>query len=429
MTRHEVELHDEFDASDDFHAPGPPCPGIFRTLRIDFWKVSGGFKVHAYGRSLSEDSAMRVIGHLKSTPEEIQELVNNLLKDWATYLVDVRDAHSYRRHPFADRFDFRELADELVDAMWCRLADAGHVLFQQLFNGDPALREVGERIARVLRSGEQTITVCSDDVVVPWAMLYVPEQIWQPLPPKFPVELDAFIGYRHRVEQTFDIEERPDTAIRVDTQVDAGAYYDISLDRIRDDGQPDAPVVGPVLGVLAQFGRVQERTSKDELRIRLRADGADDHLVYFCCHCTDAERLMFGLDDSEAVSPADLRSWLFNGFSRGPLVVVNACKAGAANSNSLTDFVPMLLQRRANCVVGPVVNVPTVFAGEFGRRLFELILPRQRDVRFGTAMRKLVREFARDHRNPLGLAYSLYQGIDGHFCRWETDAEPAADRR
>lgn len=427
MTRHEVESNDEFDASDDYHDPGPRCPGRERTLRINFRKVSDGFEVHAWGPNLPEDNAMPNLGHLTATPVEIQGQVDQLLTDWATYLVGVRDPHNHRAHPFADRVDLRELPEPMVDAMWRRLADAGHTLFQQLFGGDPALRELGERIARVLRSGEQTITVWSDEVVVPWTMLYVPEQVWQPLPPDFQVELDAFVGYRHRVEHAFALRQRHRTAIRVEKRVNAGAYYDSSLDRFRHNGRPANPVVGPVLGVLAQHGEVQERTSKDELRIRLRAEGADDHLLYFCCHCTNARRLMLGLDDSEAVSPEDLRGWLLNGFSRSPLVVVNACKAGETKSNSLGQFGTTLLERGASCLIGPVVNVPTVFAGEFGRRLFEMVLPRHRDIRFGTAMRTLVRDFARDHRNPLGLAYTLYQGIDGHFCRWETDAGPAAD--
>ncbi|WP_327002447.1 CHAT domain-containing protein [Dactylosporangium sp. NBC_01737] len=420
MTRHDIDAHDEFDASHAHHDPGPRCVGRTRTLKLHLRAAATGFEVHAWGDSLPENTAERHVGHLYAGPQEIRRLVRQLHRDWATYLIDVEDPDGHRSYTFADRFDLSEITDQRqVDAMWRRLAEAGHELFQALFAGDRALRALGERVARVLRGSTQVITVLSDDVVVPWAMLYVPKRIWAPLPADFEVELDAFIGHRHHIEQVLTLPSVPGTEIQVSDGMSAGAYYDDRLDRIRDNGRPAPAIVSPIVKILTQYGTVHERTSRDDLRDRLRTDGAHDHLLYFCCHCADAEVLMLGRDAADGVTPENLQGWLRKGFTRSPLVVVNACRAGVTTSNSNGQLGTALLGRGAGCLIGPVVNVPTVFAGEFARRLFEMILPNHSDLRFGEAVRTVARDFAHDHRNPLGLAYMVYHGIDAHFCRWE----------
>ncbi|MEV0638651.1 hypothetical protein AB0I77_27665 [Streptomyces sp. NPDC050619] len=56
-----------------------------------------------------------------------------------------------------------------------RLARAGNDLFQLLFhNGDPGMKEIGEVLLRHTRDGDCAMSIESDDLFVPWNLLYTP---------------------------------------------------------------------------------------------------------------------------------------------------------------------------------------------------------------------------------------------------------------
>jgi len=72
------------------------------------------------------------------------------------------------------------------------------------------------------------------------------------------------------------------------------------------------------------------------------------------------------------------------------------------------------------CVVGPQIEVPAVFAGEFGKRFFECFIAQTTPPPLvGGVLRNLAREMWQV-RNPFGLVYSLYAGADCHI-RWSSE--------
>ena len=80
-------------------------------------------------------------------------------------------------------------------------------------------------------------------------------------------------------------------------------------------------------------------------------------------------------------------------------------------------FASELLERGAICVVGPQIEVPAVFAGEFGKQFFErFIAPVKPPPQAGLVL-KDVTQAMWGKRNPLGLVSSLYAGADCHI-RW-----------
>ncbi|WP_433062161.1 CHAT domain-containing protein [Dactylosporangium sp. CS-033363] len=421
--RHQADFHDEYDGANRLHDPVQPCPGNRRTLRIRYVPAGDGFDVIVTG--VADDSPAGPIAHLAADADDIRFWVNDLLRAWSTWLIDWPDPDGLDEYPFADRVDHRDLDPRTLRAMWQRLAQAGHELFQNLFQGNAALEALGTAVARALHARPQVITVVADEVIVPWPMLYVPADPWADLPGDFDVDLDTFVGHRHLVEHAFARHGANPSSIRLDGRVAAGAYYDTRLHLAAN------PTLGAAMDALALHTRLVRTTSADELTERMRADGAADHLVYFCCHCVTRpgeELLRFSRDVGDEISAGNLGNRLRRKFQRFPLVLLNACQAGKVERVSLRQFGPVLFERGAGAVIGPVVNIPTVFAGEFARQFFERVLPHRGLLHFSTVARELVQGFARDQRNLLALTYMLYQGIDGHFCRREQDAGPTAGR-
>ena len=68
----------------------------------------------------------------------------------------------------------------------------------------------------------------------------------------------------------------------------------------------------------------------------------------------------------------------------------------------------------ASGVIGPQIDIPAVFAAEYAMRFFKGLLGVDNGgpEPVGILMRRLAREFIDKHNNPLGLAYSLYRGMD-----------------
>jgi hypothetical protein len=71
------------------------------------------------------------------------------------------------------------------------------------------------------------------------------------------------------------------------------------------------------------------------------------------------------------------------------------------------------LNAGANCVLGPQIDLPAVFAAEWAHQFFEEFFKGKRKI--GIIIRDLTRVFCDQGRNPLGLIYSLYCGLDTHL--------------
>jgi hypothetical protein len=133
---------------------------------------------------------------------------------------------------------------------------------------------------------------------------------------------------------------------------------------------------------------------------------------------------MLQLEDG-SISAAELRKWIRHRFGgRAPLIFINACRGGQLgtlvyhNYTYATEF----LEQGAICLIGPQIEVPAIFAGEFGKRFFErFIADRAPAPKAGDILRDLTREMW-GCRNPFGLVYSLYAGADCHV-RWDKEAQ------
>ena len=94
----------------------------------------------------------------------------------------------------------------------------------------------------------------------------------------------------------------------------------------------------------------------------------------------------------------------------------NSCGTGTLVRQNFT-FASQFLEQGAICVVGPQIEVPAVFAGEFGNRFFTAFMQRIKPPpQAGLVLRDLTREMW-NRNNPFGLVYSLYAGADCHI-RW-----------
>ena len=106
-----------------------------------------------------------------------------------------------------------------------------------------------------------------------------------------------------------------------------------------------------------------------------------------------------------------------------PLIFINACRGGQLGTllrQSFT-FASEFLRQGAVCVQRPQIEVPAVFAGEFGNRFFTAFMQRTKPPpQAGLVLRDITREKWK-HNNPFGLAYSLYAGADCHV-RWDEQA-------
>ena len=345
---------------------------------------------------------------------------------WHDHLIawqdpDDQNPQAMYRRPFAERVDLGNAVDAWrLEVMWRKVAVAGRKLFWQLFHeGDDRLQALGQTLSEALWNTDQVITVISNEVIVPWSMLYVPRPGTLSEPDNdFKVDRTAFLGYRHLIEHTFEMKYDLQPDIR-HTRLAAGAYFDEAL---------EVSTVAPVLELLNKYAELGQGTSRQAVEERLRGQGAGDHLIYFCCHCVEipdaAELRMTG---GEAISSGDIGFWLgaSGGLRGNPFVLVNACKAGEFGSHPPSHFGSVLLQKGASSLLGPSVNIPAVFAKSFAEEFLTLVLASK--YAFGRAVRQLAQKYVDSYDNPLGLSYSLFHGIDGHFCLVETSnaAAPA----
>ncbi len=80
-----------------------------------------------------------------------------------------------------------------------------------------------------------------------------------------------------------------------------------------------------------------------------------------------------------------------------------------------------MLRAGANCLIGPQSDLPPLFAYEYAHRFFKAFCPR--GVRIGDIARNLARDLADRCQNPLGIAISLYRGLDTHIAPVDSPRE------
>ncbi len=400
-----------------------------RTVHLRFVKEPGdtGYRVQAWGSAFPEDGCGGYQGRVTHPVATVSSGIDVLRTAWQRFVVEhveIDEQTGRAAFPFVDDWDLAK-SDDRLRQVGLALARAGHTLFKLLFvNDDPGMREIAGHLQAALRTSDNVITMESDDLFVPWGMLYTPQEdgadgLWA-ADAKW--SFDGFWGYRHLVEHSFSRVPGFDSRILVPAnQVVVG----LNVDERVDHEYPKTSYVQPVIDFFSSRTKVVLRRSKIELAAALQDPEFADHITYFGCHGevggSDGQQAQpyLTLGDDERIYGAELIGWLTHGpLPTRPLVFLGACQGGQMSSRFCPAFGLHLLNHGARCLIGPQVDLPRAFAREYTTRLFSEFL--EPGAKLGDIVRSLARSFATDHGNPLGLIFSLYRGVDVHL--WPADA-------
>lgn len=392
-------------------------------LRLTRDADGAGHVVQAWGTAFPDDGGGGFRGHVDHPPATIESGVAVLRAAWQRQVIECREHNPDGRSvfPFVDNWRLTTPADtDRLDRIGLELARAGYTLFKLLFvNRDPGMQEIVGYLRRALCADGQVITVESDDLFVPWGMLYTPPEgdagsLWSTTPTW---SFDGFWGYRHLVEHTFSRVPGFDSRITV-----AGprAVVGLNVDERVDQEYPPTAYVKPVIDFFASRADVVVRRKKAELATALQDGAFGDHITCFGCHGeVSGDEGQVGqpylvLSDDERIYGAELAGWMSDAsLPTRPVVYAGACQGGQLSSHFYPAFGHHMLRHGARCLVGPQIDLPRAFAREYTTQLFTQFL--EPGGRLGAIMRALARTFLAEHGNPLGLAFSLYRGIDVHL--------------
>jgi hypothetical protein len=394
----------------------------------------GGYLVQAWGSAFPEDGSGGYEGRTRHSADEIANAVAVLRNAWQRHLVEHKHTDDRGRtvFPFVEHVDLRGAADCLHgEGIGLRLAQAGHSLFVALFGPDPdagadpggdggtdGMAEIAGHLRHALRAAEQAITVESDDLFVPWGLLYLPPRPDDALHgPAATWSYDGFLGHRHVVEHGFSRTRGFDSRISLSRdRVTVG----LNVDERVDKEYPHTPYVERVIDFFTSRADVVVRRSRDEFADALLARTFAEQITCFGCHAEvggtgPGAGPYVVLGDDEEIYGADILGWLSGRpLPSRPLVFVGACQGGQLASVFYPSIGRQLLHHGgARCLLGPQVDLPRAFAGAYTERLFEAFL--EPGVKLGDVVRSLARSFAAEQGNPLGLIFSLYRGMDVHL--------------
>jgi hypothetical protein len=104
-----------------------------------------------------------------------------------------------------------------------------------------------------------------------------------------------------------------------------------------------------------------------------------------------------------------------------PLIFINACQGGQMTTLFYRSLSAVLLKQGAVGLVGAQIDIPALFAAVYARYVFKRFLVRRKaPVRLGQVLLDANQTFWDDFKNPLGLVYSLYRGVDCHIS-WPSE--------
>ena len=305
-----------------------------------------------------------------------------------------------------------------------RVCESGYVMYQRLFfspGADLGLKQLGERLRILLSGPSLRVQIVSDRPALPWHLLcpvadFVAED----------ATLEQIVGFRHEVEY-LPLDSSGDGAV-LDTAVDTTGGISAVLAVNEDIDKNGARRL-----VADQVDYWERRAVGDDLRIGVCRDRDEvisvladtaraDQILYFYCHATAGElRVGAGgtvaaggpetseltFTDNTAVLLRDLyqRAPVRYELGGNPLVILNACESAVLTSSFYESFLSYLIAKGARGAIGTEAVAPAVFAASWAGRFFHRLLAGQR---IGAAVLAVRREFADEHRNVLGLLYSVY---------------------
>lgn len=422
--------------------PIPRYPQVRnRTINLLFDVHGDRISLRAFGSAFPDDGGGGFHGWLTYRTQEIRAAVHSLRETWQHQVIERYEATPGLEYPYAQQWDLTGSATH--PSRWNdvgqRLAREGSNAYKLLFDiGDDGLQEIGQLLRDALSRDAQIITIHSEHLHVPWSMLYTP----QADSPDLEV-LDAqwvtsgFWGYSHWVEQCLGRSNGHDSRIHLtEGRLRTGMNVDPRLDTEFANKPPykNYPCVAPMIEFFKRHSDVEIRETRPQMAASLRPGCQTEQIMYFGCHMkvsgttrnadsalTPAQLV---LSDDDPIRTADVQVWLEGRKLRpGPIVFANACQGGQLATQFYGSIGATLLQSGINCLIGPQVDLPPLFALEYATRFFEVFF--ERGVRVGDIVRDLARFFADKCENPLGIAISLYRGIDTHIAPQESAPESA----
>ena len=424
-------------ANSDFNFPptdqGPVFPDIMLYIKRAL-PENGSFEFNLIVPELK--ARMFSVGYLKKSGTEVFEAVEECRVAWKQAVVNMTRPNY--QSPFQQRWEFAD-APELLASVAPELAIAGEKLFVSIFEleCDEKLLTLAATL-RELLDKPRCIAFLSEDFFIPWSMLYT-----QP-PDKEPLAADGsnweasgFWGYPHILHHSttdYDFESRIKLSNTGDLpfsiNFDDRLFCDQSL---VDDSIP--LTFGDLIKqhiknikTLALAGNACIlRTKKAELKLALTVNRQKiERVLYFYCHghgsssgrVASTTSASLSLKDGE-VTAGDFADWARRAPPTGALIMINACQGGQMTTLFYKSFAKQLLREGAVGLIGPQIDVPAVFASAYGELLLQQFLARSSESvrRLGPLMQSVNQTMWDTHKNPLGLVYSLYHGVNC-FIDW-----------
>src|SRR5262249_45826476 len=155
----------------------------------------------------------------------------------------------------------------------------------------------------------------------------------------------------------------------------------LNIDSRLDAQFATTPPVGPVIELFRQHATVTVRESRSQLARDISSARFTDQMMYFGCHGAVSgvagHEAQLRLTDAEPLFASAFRGWFApTPLRTNPVVFVNACQGGQMSSMFCASFGRILLQNGANCLLGPQIDIPPVFACAYAHELVPRLLCR-----------------------------------------------------
>ncbi len=175
-----------------------------------------------------------------------------------------------------------------------------------------------------------------------------------------------------------------------------------------------------------------------------RGKNVQDQIQHFACHCEISDVLSFysalrmSRDNQCQASILELKgafaTLFLSGGPRqnpGPLVFMNACESSLVLPMASSSFPSLFIGDREPMFhnlgfIGTEANLPDTFAAEFAESFYLHFLRDGLDL--GNAMHQAKWKMLEEHRNPLGLLYSVFASPRLHVTECVAGLQPAGQR-
>jgi hypothetical protein len=284
------------------------------------------------------------------------------------------------------------------------LRDIGIKLWTDLF-ANPYVAPIRKIFVKLVskKSTEGFLQIVSDDVFIPWQLLYVDDKKDEP-------NEDMIIGLRFQTEH-------------IPAKGEGVGNWKKS-----QGNEPPISFINRYLPTETVQENEKIFSVKEYDEKKLIKEFTRQHnkrpAIYFYCHAETGERKdkcwikltddrnKLTLNDLERTGYASQESFSNQlEFDCAPLVFLNACESGQIDSRFYISFVNfLLLDKKAGGVIGSETKMPAFFATDFAKKFWESIQNDKKPV--GQVLFNLRKDYWRKYNNPLGLMYSLYANAE-----------------